>query len=286
MSLPLHLAEKLLFLCEGEAMAGSKLKHEVVRSLIDDGIIIEYRQGRTKTNLSLPHPQQLYDFLHNHYGIGSLKEYIDTCKKVDNTRADLVLASSDSKIRQVRTFKGFLVNTYQPVSATLNGKPIIINPTEGTYTFISDFESFVPAPEVTIVGIENPENFRHIASQQYLFEGLSPLFVSRYPQSQSKDHISWLQSITNPYLHFGDYDYAGIGIYLNEYRKYLGERASILIPENLESLLAQYGNRERYDIQKRNFDRKAITEPELLKLIALLDIHKKGLDQEVFVGRG
>ena len=267
-------------------MAGSKLKHEVVQNLIDDGIIIEYRQGRTKTSLSLPQPQQLYDFLHNHYGIGSLQEYIYTCKKEGNTRADLVLASSDSKIRQVRTFKGFLVNTYQPISATLNGKPIIISPTEGIYTFISDFESFVPAPEVTILGIENPENFRHIARQQYLFEGLNPMFVSRYPQSQSRDLISWLQSIPNPYLHFGDYDYAGIGIYLNEYKKHLGSRASILIPKNLESLIAQYGNRERYDIQKRNFDTTSITEPEILKLIALLDTHKKGLDQEVFVERG
>jgi len=35
------------------------------------------------------------------------------------------------------------------------------------------------------------------------------LFVSRYPQTQSKDLLNWLQSIPNPYLHFGDFDLTG-----------------------------------------------------------------------------
>ena len=46
------------------------------------------------------------------------------------------------------------------------------------------------------------------------------LFVCRYPQSN--DLIKWLQSIPNRYLHFGDLDFAGINIYLNEFKKYLG----------------------------------------------------------------
>ena len=48
------------------------------------------------------------------------------------------------------------------------------------------------------------------------------LFVSRYPQST--DLRSWLQNIPNRYIHFGDFDLAGIhilrsGLFLGEIKK-------------------------------------------------------------------
>ena len=93
---------------------------------------------------------------------------------------------------------------------------MMLYPTEGTFQFIYDYERFILPADITIVGIENPENFRQISQQQYLFKDIKPLFVCRYPQNQSKDLLKWLQSIPNSYLHFGDFDLAGIGIYLNE----------------------------------------------------------------------
>lgn len=176
----------------------------------------------------------------------------------------------------------FLVNCYEPISAVLNEKELKLQPASGSFIFISDFENFTVDKEVTIVGVENAENFKMIEQQKYLFEGMSVLFVSRYPQSQSKDFIQWLQTVPNHYLHFGDFDFEGIGIYQNEYQKYLGDRASFFIPENIEELLEKYGNRDLYDLQlgKKVLDQNS---EDLEELLRLFHQHKKCLEQEVLI---
>jgi hypothetical protein len=191
--------------------------------------------------------------------------------------------TSDSKLRKIRSFEGFLVNCYSEIRVTFYGKQTVIKPVEGTYQFIYDFEKFIPSPDVTIVGIENPENFRYVEKQRYLYTGLKPIFISRYPQTLSKDVIKWLHAIPNKYVHFEDFDFAGIGIYLNEYKKFLTDKASFFLPPNVEELIAEFGNKDRYDQQKINFDVKSIREIELLKLIEIIYKYRKGLDQELLI---
>lgn len=278
MKLALNIAEKLLQLVEGQKIPASKMKYDIVQDLMAEGII--YRPGKVNSIIQLTDKQQLELYLKNHYEINDLRSYIEAVKNVEATRADLVAVAADSKVKVVRTFKGFLVNSYETINTTLNGEAHIIFPTIGTFNFIYDFEGFIPAPDVTIVGIENPENFRHIEKQQYLFQDIKPLFVSRYPQNQSKDLIKWLQSIPNNYLHFGDFDFAGIGIYLNEFQKYIGERANFFVPNNIEKLIVNLGSKKRYDVQKINFDPQQIKENKVLNLMEIIHKNKKGLDQE------
>ena len=178
----------------------------------------------------------------------------------------------------------FETEDYEPISAVLNEQPIIINPAVGTFQFIYDFETFSIEKNVTVVGFENAENFRHIEKQRYLFENIKPLFVSRYPQNQHKDLIRWLQSIENQYLHFGDFDLAGIRIFLSEYFRHLGDKATFFIPSDIESRIEKYGSSKRYDSQHGNIKIKDITDEKLLTLIKLILSHKKGLDQEALIG--
>ncbi len=91
-----------------------------------------------------------------------------------------------------------------------------------------------------------------------------------------------MNSIPNNYLHFGDFDFAGIGIYLNEYKKHLLEKASLFIPRNIKNDLKK-GNRERYDKQTKNFEVDKIKEPEIRELVELIQKEKKGLDQEYYL---
>jgi hypothetical protein len=111
------------------------------------------------------------------------------------------------------------------------------------------------------------------------------LFISRYPQNQSKDLIKWLQTIPNNYLHFGDFDFAGIGIYLNEFKKHLANKATFFIPDNIDGLIKEFGNKKRYDEQKINFNTKPISETKLLKLIETIHLRRKGLDQEILINQ-
>lgn len=281
MNLPLNVAQKLLLLSVGDKIPASKLTHPVFQELILEGII--HKPGKIRSTVQLIDKEQLRLFLKNHFSIDDLELYIETVKREDITRADLVEAATDSKARYLRTFKGFLVNCYAPLDAFLNNQAVSIEPLEGTFNFIYDFENFIPHKDITIVGIENPENFRHIERQKYLFKDIQPLFVSRYPQYQSKDLLRWLQTIPNEYLHFGDFDFAGIGIYLNEFKKYLGHRAKLFIPENIDPLIRKMGSKKRYDDQRINFNINTIEEEKIMSLIESIHRNKKGLDQEIFI---
>ncbi len=281
MMIPLSIAEKLLLLAGGKELQASKMRHALIDELVAEGIIAERLAGRTKSTLFVADNNALQQYLYNKFSIPDIGEYIAVLRKEDATRAEQILVSSNSKTVNRRTFKGFLVNSYMPLACTLHGKPFTIHPLEGTFQFVHDFEHFIPAPDVVVVGVENAENFRYVEKQKYLFGDLKTLFVSRYPQEQNKDLIKWLLSIPNTYLHMGDYDFAGINIYMQEYKKHLKERASFFIPGNIEQLLADHGNSALYDKQKLF----AIETPEteIQKLIALIHKHKKGLEQEVLL---
>ena len=167
-----------------------------------------------------------------------------------------------------------------PVECRLQGSLTMIQPQEGTFTFIYDYEGFLPNKNVTIVGIENPENFRNIQKHKKLFTNIQPLFVSRYPQS--KDLVKWLQTIPNPYLHFGDFDFAGLNIYINEFKRYLQDKASFFLPDDIERILSTKGNRDNYNNQTIQFDRSKIQEEKVLTLLGLIENYKKGLEQEIY----
>src|SRR5699024_11101820 len=195
MKIPIQLAKKLLLLTEGESMPASRVKHRLTEELVKEGIIS--RSGRVQKKIWLPKPESLQLYLQNNYGISDLRAYIAVHQKEDASRGDLTSASSDSKLKQLRTFKGFLVNGYELIQATFNEEPMTLDFRQGIFQFIYDYENFSPDKDITIVEVENAENFRFIEKQKHLFKNIRPLFVSRYPQNQSKDLIKWLQSIPN-----------------------------------------------------------------------------------------
>jgi hypothetical protein len=281
MKLTLKTAKILVRLESGEMLPASSAKSKLIDELVDENIV--RKSGKHKKTLKLISKEQLRTYLSNQLQINNLEEYVLNLEKTDTNRADFVKAASNSKISKQRVFKGFLVNSYSPINAILNNQTFKIHPTDGSFIFIYDFENFIIDTHITIVGVENAENFRQIKKQKHLFKGIKPLFISRYPQNQNKDFIRWIKSIPNKYLHFGDFDFAGIGIYLNEYKKHLNDRAEFFIPDNIEANIAKYGNRERFDKQKNNFDITGIKEKKLQNLIRVIEKEKKGLDQELFI---
>lgn len=281
MIIPISIAENLLILQNGGTIPASRIKHRIVNEMLDNGILKKQIHGRSKATIFEPKAQNIDVFLKNHYGISDLRSYIEALKADELTRAEAILAASYSKLKKVRTFKGFLVNCYSPIPSKLNGESLLLIPTAGAFHFIYDYEAFEIPKSITVVGVENPETFRHIKEHKHLFENIKALFVSRYPQNQSKDLLKWLKSIPNKYLHYGDFDLSGISIYLNEYKKHLTDRAAFFIPKNLAYYISEYGNRTLYNKQALRFDIQSITEAPLLRLIELIQKHQKGLEQEL-----
>lgn len=90
-------------------------------------------------------------------------------QETEATRSEQASDTGNSKLVTSRSCPGFPVNSYEPITCSLNGKQLVVNPQEGTFLFITDWQSFTIPTDVTIVNIENMEKFRFIRQQKALF---------------------------------------------------------------------------------------------------------------------
>jgi len=284
MKITAYLIEKLIRLRNGESIPASQLRGEWVSELENDGVIVSTSHGSRRV-LFVPQPESFIQALSAFdERLSDLDLMRDTLQAGNTSRSVQASATGNSKLIAVRSCPGFPINTYEPIVCLLNGREMIVNPQEGSFMFISDWQSFSIPQDVVVVGIENMENFRLIRQQQTLFERtIGParlLFVSRYPQSS--DLRSWLQTIPNRYVHFGDFDLAGISIFLTEFHAYLGERSSFFIPSDIEQRLPN-GSLERYNAQYLKFKNIKTNIPYLQHLIDTINNYHRCYDQEGYI---
>lgn len=270
-------------LMAGEQVAGSKLNGNLLSELMAEGLLLVIARGSRKS--------------YRARDIEALKRYLidkdESFRMLEanaaDSRASMAAETGNSKLVSVRSCPGFPINSYEPIECSLHGKPFMVNPQEGSFLFVTDWETFVIPEELIVMGIENMENFRMIRKQRSFFEdylkvhGMSGkiLFVSRYPQSL--DLRKWLTSIPNHYIHFGDYDLAGINIFLSEFQQYIGkDRSSFLIPDDIE-LRLKSGSKSRYDEQYNRFKDMKSDSQEIQHLIELIHQEGKGYDQEGYI---
>ena len=273
-------ARSLLLLLEGECVSASKLSDKLTDSLLNECLIRPITHG-SRISYRVLNASDLRLWLHQQYHIEDLPAWIQSYDlKETLSRSKQVQLSGDSKSRFIRSFKGFLVNVCEPLEVEMNGHRFMLVPQPGMAHFIEDFEHFKVPDDVTVIGVENGENFQHLNAQRYLFDAPKVLFVSRYPQSL--DLRNWLCSIPNPYIHFGDFDLAGIHIYLSEFYAHLGNRAEFFIPNDIEDRLA-HGNRKLYNQQLNKYKDREITDRRLLPLVQLIHHYGCGYEQEGYL---
>lgn len=277
------ISASLQALMAGEPVAGSKLSSRLLDELMAEDLLLVITRGSRKSYRARD-TEALKRFLMDRDESFRILE-----ANASDSRASMAAETGNSKLVTVRSCPGFPVNSYDPVGCFLAGEPFVVNPQEGTFLFVSEWSKFAIPEDVVVIGIENMENFRMIRRQRRFFEeylhthGLSDkvLFVSRYPQST--DLRRWLCTIPNHYLHFGDFDLAGINIFLKEFHQYMDkDRSSYLIPADIKSRLKS-GSRKRYDEQYDRFKDISSDLPELQHLISLIHHEGKAYDQEGYI---
>lgn len=291
MRLSKSLMNALQQLIEGKQIASSLLNKQLANELLSERLLTVYANGSKRKYCAI-NPLALKNFLSTRYE--ALRDF-DTAKAIINeveiSRSQQAKMTGNSKLIAVRSCPGFAVNAYTPIKCRLNNSDVTINPPDGTFMFITDWKAFCIPTDVIVIGIENMENFRQIRHQRLFFEKyLSKiyqfsdkpdiLFVSRYPQST--DLRLWLQTIPNKYIHFGDFDLAGINIYLNEFHKHLGDRSSFLIPSDIERRIAN-GSTTRYNDQYAKFQNISTDIQSLQDLIVLIHKYHRCYDQEGYI---
>ena len=275
------LINTLQQLIDGESIAYSTLRKDFAETLLAEGLLTVQTHGSRRTFRAID-TIALKNFIQIHYE--ELRTLGDNDLKSYATRSEQAAETGNSKLVMVRSCPGFPVNSYEPITCSLSGNEFVINPPEGSFVFISDCQSFTVPEDVVVVGIENMENFRMIRHQRKLFESVLGdvplLFVSRYPQS--KDLRNWLMGIPNKYVHFGDFDLAGIHIFLTEFYKYLGNRSEFLVPSDIEQRLAK-GSPVRYNKQHGKYCALRTDIRYLQLLIDLINKYHRGYDQEGYI---
>lgn len=284
MKLTPRLLDILRRLVNGEPVPFSSLPKPLVGPLLDERLLDVVYHG-TRRLLRAPYPEALK---------GALPAYNEAFADFDSaelllqesSRAAQAALSGNSKTIGERSCPGFLVNTYQRLDCHLNGTPFAVAPQTGSAVYIADWRNFTIPPDALVVGVENMENFLHIEKQRNLIDSFlrdgerGVLFAARY--AFSNDLTQWLGSIPNRYLHFGDFDLAGIAIFVDQFKPCVGGRGSFLIPPDIERRLS-CGSRMRYDDQYARYAGLTTTDTGLNRLISLIHHYRRCYDQEGYI---
>lgn len=285
MRLTARLIENLKRLIEGEDVAFSSLSKSLSGPLVSEGLLTIAYHG-TRRLLRAPNPDALKMALPRFNEALSNLDIAEEIVNGNGARALQASVSGNSKTRAVRSCPGFLVNTYENVECMLNGNHISINPPIGSTAYIADWKTFIPPVTVLIVGVENMENFLMIRKHRELIESFmradetEVIFVARY--AFSSDLTEWLRMIPNRYLHFGDFDLAGIDIFLNQFKPAVGDRGLFLIPNDIEDRIS-HGSRHRYDEQYSRYANLSTPDSDLTRLIGIIHRHRRTYDQEGYI---
>lgn len=253
---------------------GNKRKLDI---LVEDHAVVRMVTGRNRSSYRCPDPTALRNYLRLHFGITDLAAYIELLDRENRDGEDSLQATTSTKMLRQKGLRGFFVKAFS-TELKIDGAPLVALP-KGVEYFVHRPESLCVSASALVVGVENPECFVKVERLLHLFPQQQLVFVLRY---HSNSPVEWLQTVDNPYLHFGDFDPAGIAIYYNEYLNRLGEkRCSFWIPPNIEKLIGIHGQAELYDRQEHLLPPTGnIQQMELRDLIDLIMRQGKGFEQE------
>lgn len=281
MNITIEQAKLLKELSEGKKVPLSRLKARIFQQLIQEQVLLRQKESHG-WNVYTDHPQSLLNYLYNNYIRCTLDEYIERGQAAPS-RSNNIRMSGDSKLKETELWQGFYFKVSEPIHAQWQGKPLTLLPyPEGIPVFMPQPETLSLPEDVTVVMIENSENFLKIETQLPLFQGLKCFFVSFYPREQHSYFIEWLQKQPNNYVHYGDFDFAGIHIYQSQYKKYVSGESRYLVPSGLLPLFRRYGKRALYNNQLSLQALIKADEPGISELLEIIKREHKGLEQEIF----
>ena len=268
---------KIQRLLAGEEIGFSSLSGPVFRELIDKEYIVLDRTGKRKMIAVVKNAEYLMKVLRQKWQINDIQEYIAYLDKEEKDRADVQKMLGGTKEEKTSTFQGFLVNSLETVSYTLNGQKGSLPLIKGSYMFVSDYDTFQIDSDITIMYVENFTCFKQIERYVHLFEQGRYLFVSRLLSSNA--FKEWMKGIPNRYIHFGDFDMAGIDIYLHFFDE-IGSRASFLVPDDIEERITKHGNSSLYYSQEEKYKNIKVTDNRVQPLVDMINKYHMGYEQE------
>ena len=254
---------------------------EIVEGLKLNGSVINGKKTPSRRYLKLQNPENVFLFLQsNQYNIASI-EYIDNyiVDMFDSPalRRDTIQKNNFStKAKVSKSQKGLYISSLEKIDIKLDDEVVTITPQNGMGYFFFHTQKIDLFEDTVIVGVENYQVVWFAKKYQKFFQDKKVLFVVT-----ESYFFQWIEDKENEYIHFGDYDLAGINIYLNTVvpRLKKSKKHSMFIPKNIESLIKKSKNSELYKDQQQ-YKNLHTSDENINALIKIIHKYKSGLEQE------
>lgn len=220
----------------------------------------------------------------NGYNVSSIEDldYFTKQSKEPISRDEIVSNYSDTKRIESKSFNGLMVSVFDKLRVNINGQQQYIYPIEGTGLFIHYISKLELDNDIVLVGVENPQVVWYISKYKYLFEENKKYIFLSLSEYKTSYQYKWLESFKGEYIHFGDFDLAGINIYLNTIVPRLKncKKYSFLMPDNIYTIIREKNYKKDFLNQIRYLNLESQNNTQLQKLIDFIKDNKITLEQE------
>jgi len=210
-------------------------------------------------------------------------DYFANEQKKQLSRDEIAHRYTTTKQIPSKSFNGLMVNVLEKIEVTCNGKKSYLYPNISGMGLFIHYQIQLELNEDTIVvGIENPQVLWYINRYKYLFSKTKKYLFLNISEYKTNYHYKWLENIHNEYIHFGDFDLAGINIYLNTILPKIKnvKTHSFLIPNNIYDTIEKEGCAENYSKQSNYINIESKEDTKLQELISFIKNKKLTLEQE------
>lgn len=219
--------------------------------------------------------------------LAELLEYIKFEKSEQvKSRDEIVKHKKTTKDSVSNSFYGLHIAVLKDTQIYQGNELVTLKPNiSGSYFLFHKLDIKIP-DDTVIIGVENPQVLWLIHKYSYLFEDFKKAVFVLTNDISSGYFYTWISKISNKYIHFGDFDFAGLSIYYDKIKPKLKTKETyFLVPNEIFDLIKSHGSKANYDKQSiYNIDRlkSRIDDEKVLKLMDfILSVKiRKCLEQE------
>jgi len=265
----LNKAKSLLKLKKEGEVPYSSFSKKMIKDLYNDDLIIIKQLNRSQKKII---KKESFD---KRYSEDYLIDFIDA-----KSNLDLMKLNEDTKAKKIENFN-FIINGKCLIK--LNENIVQLPISSGVYLTVDYFP--IIEDNVTIIIVENLKNMKYINYHFIKSENIIYIYRSN---TKIKEFLEKYDK--NKIYYFGDFDLAGLKIYLSEFYL-INKNIEFIIPENIFSLISKFGNEKLFYKQRIYIDffKKEIyldflkNNIKFKELINFIIKEKKVLEQEYFL---
>jgi hypothetical protein len=221
----------------------------------------------------------------NGYKVNSIEDLDYFIEQNENPKSRDEIADNYSHTKRVesKSFNGLMINVLDKLEVTCNDKKQYFYAMEGMGLFIHYTTKLKLDDDVIVVGVENPQVVWYINKYKHLFNKEKKYIFLCISEYKTTYQYKWLEFFMGEYLHFGDFDLAGINIYLNTIVPKLKncKAHSYLIPDDIYGKIKKRNYQKDYSNQTRYLNIESKFEPKLQELISFIKDTKSTFEQEM-----